>query len=598
MNKWTNGQIDCLHNRSLHTTSVNPFVHSILFSTLISSEKQTMTTIAIKYCDIPAFLHKGEFYRSLDSNDPDGIIEIPRDCFAPSMIAKPNLEQFSQLIRIMIFWMLDEIPVGVLHFCSRNNVDIWRNATRDLPEDTDIEANILSPLLTAYSDQDSVPLMKIIQCGKWEVIKHTVCRMNKNTYATALAAEAGNLSLLRLLHEEGFLWHKDTCYQAALKGQLECLQYAYANGCPMNSDVFLPAAARGHVLCMKFAHINGVVWHPETCMHAAFMGYLACLTYAHEHGSLWDSSTVISAAQNGHIDCLQYALDHDCPHSLVEATKNACMHGRLSCLQLLHQRGAAFTEETAFHAAKCPDSACLEYLRQFSCPWDARTTSESARTGCVYPLKFALENGCPHEDELMCIAAGSGSVDCLQYLVEMQGLYMDEDVFIAALLKGNMQCLQYVIDQACPYLTARFNKTNYGWYDTIYVRNNDSFLLCVEYAVERGWSLDKPFIDYLSSRDFHHCQKLIGRASRVWLFRIMSSIMVLLVYMISLTAYFVFFGHVKDPRDIATVLGLGLCFGVLFNLFLLFLWWAYVVGKKSIVKYMRRTIPNWLPVTR
>jgi len=38
-----------------------------------------MTTMAIKYRDFPTYLHAGDFYRNLGSDDPEGIVHIPVD---------------------------------------------------------------------------------------------------------------------------------------------------------------------------------------------------------------------------------------------------------------------------------------------------------------------------------------------------------------------------------------------------------------------------------------------------------------------------------------------------------------------------------------
>jgi hypothetical protein len=98
-----------------------------------------------------------------------------------------------------------------------------------------------------------------------------------------LAAEYGNLTILKYAHENHYHWNELTCWYAAKYGHLDCLKYAHEQGCP---------------------------WDNLTCECAAQHGHLACLQYAHEHGCTWDKWTCYFAEKNGHLDCLQYAQKH------------------------------------------------------------------------------------------------------------------------------------------------------------------------------------------------------------------------------------------------------------------------------------------------
>ena len=63
--------------------------------------------------------------------------------------------------------------------------------------------------------------------------------------------------------------------------------------------------------------------------------------------------------------------------------------------------------------------------------------------------------------------------------------------------------MQYLLDQGCPYLGAKFSKSaeQHKSYDKILRKDNPQFVLCVEYAVERGWVLCNNFIQYVVTRD-------------------------------------------------------------------------------------------------
>jgi len=82
---------------------------------------QMMATRTIKLSDIPVHLRAGELYRSLDNADSEDIIHVPLECFAETLETEPDLEEFRQQLRIMEFWMLDDIPLGIFDFCGENS---------------------------------------------------------------------------------------------------------------------------------------------------------------------------------------------------------------------------------------------------------------------------------------------------------------------------------------------------------------------------------------------------------------------------------------------------------------------------------------------
>ena len=61
-----------------------------------------------------------------------------------------------------------------------------------------------------------------------------------------------------------------------------------------------------------------------------------------------------------------------------------------------------------------------------------------------------MENGCPYEDSIIITATWSESpIDCLQYLIEEQGLYIGYNGggFEAAIRMCQPVVVQYLIDQ-------------------------------------------------------------------------------------------------------------------------------------------------------
>lgn len=317
-----------------HSSSLS--VPEILLDAL---KEINMTFVEIKYKDIPTYLHYGHFYRSLDRDDPEGIIPIPADCFHLDGVEAVDLQELKSLLNVYKYWQLFDIPVGAIEFCYRNSVDVWGNEVCGVLPDALKDA--LQPLLDrAYETKGSISFADIIRSNAWNLLKHAAGKLINSGYAPAIAARLGELEVLEYLHTEEFVWNENTCKEACTHGHLDCLEYAMVNGCSYNGD-------------------------------------------------------------------------------------------------LVH------------------------------------------------------------------LAAVGGNFGCLEYLVETQLQCLDEDVFRAALLRGDLICLTYLVDQGCPFHDAIFldDDDSVREYDSYFKQNNHEFVLCVQFAVDRGWIPNAPFQSFVASRD-------------------------------------------------------------------------------------------------
>jgi len=456
----------------------------------------------IKYCDIPKYLQGGAFYRSLSSDDPEEKIEIPADCFRFDASTAANEDEFCQLFRIMMFWMLDEIPEGVLECCETRDVDLWRTAILRLPEAQQLEVEILPTLLAAYGSRDDTSFADVVNTGRWEIMVHSLARVAKDSAATTVAARVGHLRLLKLLHEQGFVWDADTCPAASEHGHLDCLKYAFEHGCAWDQRVLALAALNGHLNCIEYGHVQGLEWQPQVCANAALNGHLHCLQYARENGCHWSADTVTFAAQNGHEDCLTYALHRQCPIE-DEACNQACLYGHLNCLMMLHSAGATLNEMTAFHAASCAEAACLRYLREHGCPWDVDTPTSAVLHGSLNTLRYALEHGCQYSTHIMMFAAQGKSLPCLKYLIEDRGMLVYTDVFVSSPLAADLPCIQYLITHGCHCTHARVDlrPSEIEKLHEVLETRKEEFIQCVQYAMQQGWPMNPRFVTLLQSGD-------------------------------------------------------------------------------------------------
>ena len=128
-----------------------------------------------------------------------------------------------------------------------------------------------------------------------------------------IAAENGNLDVLKCAHEHGCPWNAKTCVSAVAGGHLDVLKWAREHGCHWNAKTCVSAAKGGHLDVLKYARENGCPWDKWTCSGAALGGHVDVLKYAREHGCPWDENTCSAATENGHLHVLQYAREHGCP---------------------------------------------------------------------------------------------------------------------------------------------------------------------------------------------------------------------------------------------------------------------------------------------
>ena len=130
-----------------------------------------------------------------------------------------------------------------------------------------------------------------------------------------LAAEEGQLEILKWLRANDFRWDSRTCQWAAKCGHLEVLQWARANGCPWDEWTCTGAAEGGHLDVLQWARENGCPWNWLTCAYAARVGHLEMLQWARANGCPWNGCTCAYAKSNRHFELLTWAKANDAPEA-------------------------------------------------------------------------------------------------------------------------------------------------------------------------------------------------------------------------------------------------------------------------------------------
>lgn len=158
----------------------------------------------------------------------------------------------------------------------------------------------------AESDEERVPPSRWRRFTKppFDTLNPLVC---------AIAANRGDLDILRELRRKNYAWDALTLTSAAANGHLDVLGWALENGCLWDQKTCREAASGGHLETLKWARENGFPWDEETCAHAALGGHLEVLKWARENGCPWDGNTRAYATYGGHAEVLKWARENDCP---------------------------------------------------------------------------------------------------------------------------------------------------------------------------------------------------------------------------------------------------------------------------------------------
>lgn len=406
-------------------------------------------SVRIKLEDIPSFLHDGAFYKSLkEGQEDDGAVDVPSRCFCytEEVCSPHDLEQF---LRVMAFWGLSTLPECLIKFCCDNEVNCWSESI----DETSSELTFAHDLRSIFELGLEEALPAAIKLGKSEVVEYLAKGEISTEKGTFAAAQCGRVDYLILLHHHGHPWDKAACAAAAEGGYLDCLQFLHEHGCEWDHHVYTNAAFRQRYCCIKYACVNGLAWNDIAVEAVARMDHIDTLKFVIEHGCPLRPGMTKWAAYEGNIECLEYLLDLNCP--VVDAVHYACQPGRINCLQLLRDYGVSWDKGAAEAAAQYNQLECLQYLYENGCPWDTQVSTEAAKEGNADILQYCLKNGCPYEDDVFIFAAAGNrcALDCVRYIVEEQGMYMDEngEVFAVAFGNADIELMEYLLDNGCPY---------------------------------------------------------------------------------------------------------------------------------------------------
>lgn len=217
----------------------------------------------------------------------------------------------------------------------------------------------------------------------------------------------------------------------------------------------------------------------KACHLAAASGDLEKLMELHANEYPWDVRTVLVAARSQSLTCLQYALENGCP------CDTAC-----------------------WAAVKIRDLTLLKVLREHFVPWDEEVTDMAVSNADLDCLRYLFENGCPYNPDIVlqmskCLTTDKGVQPCLQYLIEEQGMFMDENVFSECLAFADFASVQFLVDYGC---SCHFVAPTDLLTMTLPEQDED-MLQCLKYVAEHGFELNAALREYVRTCEIPLCHE-------------------------------------------------------------------------------------------
>lgn len=305
--------------------------------------KQSSRMTEIKRSEIPDYLHKSEFYLSLDDDESDDEISIPSNCM------KKNLEtndacDMEHLLLTMRFWILPDFPPEAIAFMLKH-----RNlCAKMIQNQYQLQHPTLSELLGAGRYDDRCALA--CKCGRLDFLIYFVKDGSKVSMdAVQNAANGGYLECMiyaldlfqKSKHRHYWLWGNVNVEPAARAGQLNCLKYLIQKGLPPKMELCTSAAENDQLEVLKYV----------LAVRRSMLSWIRVRV-------MWEA-----AVKKESLQCLEFLLEkYSLKISILDVLDQACYSQCIAVLKLLLDRDLVFLKDTVTAAAWMGSLKCLEYL--------------------------------------------------------------------------------------------------------------------------------------------------------------------------------------------------------------------------------------------
>ncbi len=135
----------------------------------------------------------------------------------------------------------------------------------------------------------------------------------------------------------------------------------------------------------------------------------------------------------------------------AQTVVQAALHDHFACFKYAIKNGCNFNDATFHAAARSGSIQCLQYLLDNS-PARPDLGESAVAEDNLTVMKFAHQNKLICWSKSLCEAASvHGSINCLKYAREQNCPWSPS----VANRAGNLACLQYALQNGCPYNAAR-----------------------------------------------------------------------------------------------------------------------------------------------
>lgn len=230
-----------------------------------------------------------------------------------------------------------------------------------------------------------------------------MCRHTYFDDVCEIAAQRGNLEVLKWLHARGHFIGRTTASIAASGQHYDILEYLLRQNCPWDSDCTTAVATAGNLPLLIWLVINGCNLSKEASAGAARFGHVEVLEYLQTQRCLRFDLVLYEAIREEQIEVLNWAFDrntflsipcgylydaiiynrravmkwlHQHNHIRPEhrsdpvLTELAAKHGRRRMLRWLRKRKFVISTTVTLHAATEGHLHMLQWLRRKKCHWN------------------------------------------------------------------------------------------------------------------------------------------------------------------------------------------------------------------------------------
>ena len=286
----------------------------------------------------------------------------------------------------------------------------------------------------------------------------------------SLAAELGNMDLVRFLHNAGCEMNRWACEKAARGGHLELLTWLRVMECEgtRDSSISYMAAGAGHLAVCQWARDHGCPWdtHAREAGAAARGGHLHVLEWLGTQGCAWDSQVTWQAAKAGQLAAMQMAHSFGCPVNGMAAAA-AARAGDVDALQWMRATAVVSDGEMDHFVVNGASSRghvhVLEWALAQGFDVAHECYTETAASRCsLDAIEWLVAHACPlgedvvqHAIEAADFSSGhetrtTSILEMLQWLVD-HGSELQEAACASAAEAANLQVLQWLRAHGCPW---------------------------------------------------------------------------------------------------------------------------------------------------